>query len=306
MCPPCFAHFPADADRNVPALPWSFEPWTLALLAVGMALYALGAARLWDRAGAWRGLGRGPVAAWCTGWTVLVVALVSPLDPLGESLFSAHMVQHELLMVVAAPMIVMGRPLAAWTWALPAHWRPAVGRPFRASGWKRSWRGLTHPLTAWSLHAVALWGWHLPILFEAALAHPAIHAFQHLSFLGTALLFWWTTLGTASRRAQGAALASLFTTMIHTGALGALMTLSPLLWYGHYAGTSAVYGFDPLEDQELGGLIMWVPAGAAYLAVALAIAARWLGRKDAAPVIVPAVALRSADAMAGAPAAPRS
>jgi putative membrane protein len=275
---PCLAHWPADVDRNVPALPWSLEPWALALLAIGMLLYALGVARLWTRAGIGRGLGRAVVAAWGAGWATLVGALVSPIDPLGESLFSAHMVQHELLMVVAAPLLVLGRPLAAWTWALPARWRPPVGRFFAVGRWRRFWDGLTHPLTAWSLHAVALWGWHLPALFSAALDHPVIHALQHLSFLGTALLFWWTTLGEAGARRQGAALASLFTTMIHTGALGALMTLSPLLWYGHYAATSAVYGFDPLEDQELGGLIMWIPAGAAYLAVALVIAADWLGR----------------------------
>ena len=281
---PCLAHVPAGADRAPPGLPWSFEPWIVALLALGMGLYVLGAARLWRRAGAGRGVGYGALAAWSIGWATLAAALVSPIDPLGESLFSAHMLQHELLMVVAAPMLVLGRPLAAWTWSLPAAWRPAIGGAFRRPGWRRSWSSLTHPLSAWSLHALALWGWHLPSLFEAALAQPAVHALQHFSFLGTALLFWWTTLGTSGRRAEGAALVSLFTTMLHTGALGALMTLSPLLWYGHYAASSASYGFDPLQDQQLGGLIMWIPASAAYLVTGLAIAARWL-RVRPAPLV---------------------
>ena len=284
--PACRAHWPEGADRTAAAFPWSFEPWTVALLAISTALYLLGIARLWRRAGTSRGIRKSEAIMWGAGWLTLAAALVSPLDPLGEALFSAHMVQHELLMVVAAPLLVLGRPLAAWTWALPASWRVGAGGAFRRRGWRLVWAMLTHPVMAWSLHALALWGWHLPALFEAALAHPAVHALQHFSFLATALLFWWTILGSIDRRRQGAALASLFTTMMHTGALGALMTLSPLLWYPHYAATSAAYGLDPLADQQLGGLIMWIPASVAYLAASLAIAARGLssGPGDARPV----------------------
>ena len=264
---------------------WSFEPWIVTLLVLSMGLYVMGTARLWRHAGAGRGVGFGAASAWTAGWLTLVAALVSPLDPLGESLFSAHMVQHELLMVAAAPMLVLGRPLPAWTWALPRRWRAGAGGLFRRAGWRQAWGAMTHPVTAWSLHALALWGWHLPVLFVAALDHPAVHALQHFSFLATALLFWWTTLGALGRRAQGAALASLFTTMLHTGALGALMTLSPVLWYGHYASTSATYGLDPLADQQLGGLIMWIPASVAYLVAGLSIATRWLSTdKRSAPV----------------------
>jgi len=282
---PAMAHMPAGVDAARPSWPWSFEPWIIGCLLLSGGLYAAGVARLWAHAGRGRGLSRGQVGCWWAGWLALVAALVSPLDPLGERLFSAHMLQHEVLMVVAAPLLVLARPLAAWTWALPARWRPAVGRAFKGRGWLGVWQAITHPLSAWCLHALALWGWHLPALFDAALHSPAIHTFQHLSFLGTALLFWWTTIAATTRRARGAALASLFTTMAHTGALGALMTLSPLLWYTPYAATSAAYGLDPLEDQQLGGLIMWVPSGAAYLAAGLAIAAAWLrpDRRGLAP-----------------------
>jgi cytochrome c oxidase assembly factor CtaG len=281
-CARCEAHLPAGVDRDMPSFPWSFEPWVLVLLMASMGLYARGALRLWRRAGVGRGLARGSVVAWTTGWLALVAALVSPLDPLGESLFSAHMLQHEMLMVVAAPLLVSGRPLPAWAWALPPRWRASAGAAFRRPGWRRFWHWLTHPLTAWSLHALALWGWHLPALFMAALDHPMVHALQHASFLGTALLFWWTTLNTSAGPPRGAAIASLFTTMLHTSALGALMTLSPLLWYGHYAATSAVYGLDPLADQQLGGLIMWIPASVAYLAVGLAIVGRTLSARPPA------------------------
>jgi cytochrome c oxidase assembly factor CtaG len=127
------------------------------------------------------------------------------------------------------------------------------------------------------VHALALWLWHVPALFEAALTHPSVHVLQHSSFLGSALLFWGSVFGRAPRRAGAVALASLFTTMVHTGALGALLTFSPTVWYPHYA-QGAVLGLGALEDQQLGGLIMWVPAGGAYLAAALAILAGWLTR----------------------------
>jgi putative membrane protein len=277
------AHVPVDSGGAGPVFGWSLEPWVLALLGASMAGYLLGVARLWRHAGAGRGIGGWRLGAWVGGWLALFAALVSPLDPLGEFLFSAHMLQHEVLMVVAAPLLVLARPLAAWTWALPAASRRGIGGALRHPAWRTFWGALTAPASAWGLHAIALWGWHLPWLFESALEHPAVHVAQHFSFLATALLFWWATLGARTRSQQGAALVSLFTTMIHTGALGALMTLSALLWYPHYASTSARYGLDPLEDQQLGGLIMWVPAGASYLVAALAIAVRWLGSVQAEP-----------------------
>jgi putative membrane protein len=181
------------------------------------------------------------------GWLVLALALLSPLHHLSERLLWAHMVQHELLMVLAAPLLVLGRPLETWNWGLPRAWRAWASMPRRAMG----------PVSAWTLHAAALWVWHVPAFFDAALASPALHALQHTSFFVTALLFWWAVL--APGASQVGAVISLFTTMLHTGALGALMALAPTPWYGPYA----------LQDQQLAGLVMWVPAGLAYPGVAL-------------------------------------
>ena len=237
------AHAPQPADAPVAAIGWSFEPWVLACLGASLLLYAAGLFRLWRKAGAGRGLGMARAASFGAGWLALVVALVSPLDALGGHLFSAHMVQHEVLMILAAPLLVIGRPLAVWTWAL---------------------------------HGLALWVWHLPPFFEAALQSPGVHTLQHASFLVTALLFWWPPLGGASRAGHGSSMLYLFTTMVHTGALGALLTFSTVPWYPAYGASTPALGFDLLEDQRLGGLIMWVPAGLAYLVVALAAAARLL------------------------------
>jgi cytochrome c oxidase assembly factor CtaG len=189
------------------------------------------------------------------------------------------MLQHELLMVVAAPLYVLGRPLGVWAWALPPAWRRGIGRFFHRSAWRSPWLFVTGPIAAWSIHAVALWLWHIPSWFQAALANEGVHALQHASFLLSALLYWWSVIGVAAGRNRGAAMLSLFTTMIHTGALGALLTLSPIGWYPAYAGRTLAFGLDPLEDQQLGGLVMWIPAGLAYVACGLTSAFHWLNRR---------------------------
>lgn len=280
---PCMAHAVgglAGQHGGALRLAWSFDPLVLCCLALSGAAYGIGLLRLWGHAGGARGVSVARALCYWAGWLTLIVALVSPLDPLGERLFSAHMVQHELLMLVAAPLFVLGRPLGVWVWAMPRGWRRAVGIFFHRPAWRVPWLFLTGPLVAWVLHALALWLWHVPALFQAALENDSVHTLQHSSFFLSALLFWWTVLAAPTRRAQGIALLSLFTTMVHMGALGALITLAAHPWYAGYLHTTSVFHLTPLEDQQLGGLIMWVPSGGIYLACMVAIAARWL---DAPP-----------------------
>ena len=260
---------------GLPRVTWNLEPWLFALLAASVALYVRGSTRLWARAGHGRGITAGQASRFAAGWLVLAAALVSPLDAAGERSFALHMVQHEVLMVIAAPLLVTARPLEAWTWALPQPWRRRVRAFTHSRGFGRAWASITEPVGAWSLHALALWAWHVPAFFEAALAHEGLHVLQHASFLGSALLFWWSVLGRRARAAEGVALASLFTTMLHTGVLGALLTLAPSPWYPHYIAVAGT-GFTPLEDQQLGGLVMWMPAGLVYAACALALVSTWL------------------------------
>jgi putative membrane protein len=286
---PALAHAPDAVASVQDTWRWNTEAWLLWLLAVSVILYGAGVARLWRQAGVRRGIGAWQAAAFGTGWLALVAALVSPLDALGTRLFSAHMVQHELLMIVAAPLLVLGRPLAAWTWALSPRHRRWIGSASRWGWLSRLWGAVTRPLAAWALHAIALWLWHVPPLFDAALHSEGLHILQHASFLLTALLFWWAVLGGDPRsRRNGFAMVYLFTTMMHTGALGALLALAPTPWYSSYVTATAVFGIDPLEDQQLGGLVMWVPGGFAYLLAGLAVMARLLAR----PAITPASAAR--------------
>jgi putative membrane protein len=273
---PAWAHAPDASGAHDVLRHFSFEPWVVVPMVVAAVLYAMGVTRLWRNAGVGRGITNVQVACFAGGWLSLVVALISPLDALGSQLFSAHMVQHEMLMLVTAPLMVLARPLAAWTWAFPYAQRHRIGHAVQVRWWSAVWGTITDPLAAWSLHALALWLWHVPSLFEAALQNEGVHALQHASFLGTALLFWWAVLGRDSRVRSGPAMAYLFTTMLHTSALGALLTLAPTPWYPQYAQTSVAFGLDPVEDQQLGGLVMWVPGAVAYLAAALAIMARLL------------------------------
>lgn len=278
LAPTARAHVPEAAQEVQSIWTWNLEPWLLVLLGLSAAAYALGLRRLWRQAGTGRGVATYQAWAFAGGWLALVAALVSPLDPLGGRLFSAHMVQHELLMVIAAPLLVLGRPLATWTWALPASRRRVVGRLFQRRGWQGLWGTLTDPLVAWALHALALWAWHIPAAFDAALRHEALHIAQHVTFLVSALFFWWAVLGhdPRGRYGPGHSALYLFTTMLHTAVLGALLSLAPTPWYSEYVPHTAALGFDPVEDQQLGGLVMWVPAGLAYVVAALAVFGRML------------------------------
>jgi cytochrome c oxidase assembly factor CtaG len=212
---------------------------------------------------------------------MLVVALVSPLHPLGEVLFSAHMAQHEVLMLVAAPLMVLSRPLVPFVWGLPFAWRRAAGRWSKTDGVQWSWRFITAPVSAWLMHAVALWVWHVPVLFQATLTSEWVHSAQHLSFLLSALLFWWSLFYARNPGAYGAGVLYLFTTGVHTSILGALLTFAPTIWYPEYSSTVAAWGLSPLEDQQIGGLIMWVPGGIVYLVAGLLVFAEWLRQSDA-------------------------
>jgi putative membrane protein len=251
------------------------------LLATGALLYGIGLRKLWKKAGVGRGIRIPDVARFTLGWLTLGMALLGPIDEMAERSFSLHMVQHELLMVVAAPLIVLGRPLEAWAWGAPVGVRRAVATAVRAAPLRRLWDLLGAPVGAWTFHALALWVWHLPALFLAALASLPMHCLQHACFFASALGFWWVAFGGIARASNAASIASLFTTMLHTSALGALLTFAPTPWYAH--GGPLAFGLSPLEDQQLGGLVMWIPGGFAYMVAGLVVVGAWLGRPEQSP-----------------------
>jgi putative membrane protein len=212
--------------------------------------YAFGAMR--QRPQPWRR------AAFHGAMLVAGVALFGPFDDWAASSTAAHMAQHMLLMVVVAPLAVLARPLVQW--------RAALGPPVDAV-WRACARLSRHPMRCALLHATAIWVWHAPAPYMAAVMHTGLHVLEHASFLFTGWLFWWSVLRPGREGVLQAALALLFT-VTHTGMLGALLTFAqvPLYWRESRE----------LWDQQLAGLLMWIPGGMVYVLAAGWAAWRWL------------------------------
>ncbi len=215
------------------------------------------------------------------GVLVLLLALVSPIDTLGDTyLFSAHMLQHLLLVLVVPPLLLLGTP--RWVFERVLRWRPAAIVE----------RALRQPAVAWLLGTGAVWVWHVPALYNAALDSEGVHIGQHLCFLVTATIFWWPVLSPLDGHGLEpvVAIIYLFAAAFASSVLGIVLTFAgPGLYpaYLHPEGDPAVlslvrndWGISPAGDQQLGGLLMWVPGSLVYLASIMAVFARWYSLPD--------------------------
>lgn len=260
---------------------WTLDPLVLGTVALAAVVYGVGARRVWGRAGVGHGVHRWEAAAYGLGLLSVLLALVSPLDRLSDILFSAHMSQHEILMLVSAPLLVLGRPWIPFLWALPVSWRERVRSWWTSPGVSRVWRVLSGPVFVVVLHGAVRWAWHAPVLFEAALENETVHTVQHLTFFFSAALFWLTLVhGRYGRAGYGIAFLFVFFTAMHSGVLAALLTLAQSSWYPSHEMRTREWGMDPREDQQLAGLIMWIPAAALLFVIALALFAAWLGESE--------------------------
>jgi len=257
---------------------WTFEAWFVIPLGIAVAIYLIGMINIWRRAGTGRGIETRSAISFFGAVLALIVTLASSLDALSEELFSAHMVQHMLLIFVAAPLLVRSDFALALLWALPRNWAQSFGYVFNRSQMPRLWRGLTSPISAWLLFAIVFWLLHASTLYEAALAHEGVHILEHILFLVTGMLFWWVLLQPTEQkyRHYGMLVFYLFTTILQSGILGALMTFAPNPWYSSYEKTVAHWGLTALQDQQLGGLIMWMLGGAVLTLLNIGYFAAWL------------------------------
>jgi len=260
----------AHGDHNA-HVGWTLDPWVVVPLGVLLLLFLIGRERLARRSSksrpsSWLFLG---------GWAVLTLSLTSPLHEGGERSFTLHMIEHELIMLIATLLLAASHAGGILAWGLPA-----TGRRLLGGSWKAPisslWRTLTEPVTATLIQSVVMWSWHAPALFDRALDSQGWHVAQHLSFIAASLLFWSAMLNPG----RGGSLLSagcLFVTSLVEGALGALVALSHSPWYAAYAamGMSGI-GLDPTTDQQLAGLVMWIPGGAVHGAAAVWLLYRWL------------------------------
>ena len=265
--------------------PWTWEPLVLVGIGAIACWYAVGLRRIWHRAGVGRTVSRSQ--AWCFAAGVLVtgLALVSPIDALGEALFSAHMTQHLILVLIAAPLLVHGDPVLPFVWATPATVRRRAAKWWAAGPACRvALAAITLPSVVWVAHAMTLGFWHIPAFYEWALQDERVHAIEHGSFLLTACLFWWVVFQPIGRRRLGYGAAVIYVSALATlmGGFAAVLTFARAPWYIGHASLTAAWGLTPLEDQQLAGLIMWIPSSVVYLVAVLFCFARWLETDDRA------------------------
>ena len=264
---------------------WTFEPALLASLVLAAFVHGRGRARLGRRIVHFREKRR--AVAFYGGLVVLAAALMSPLDALASALFAGHMAQHLLLMVVAAPLLVYSRPTAALVAGLPEGGRDLVrGSDLRGRG-----RALLNPLVVWIVGTVVLWAWHMPALYEAALAHGPVHVLEHASFFGAAVLFWSVVFASGTRRgvARPVAIVLVFASGVQSSALGAVLLFASTPLYAVHGAGARAWDVSPLADQQLAGALMWSPPALMYIVVMGWLLVRWFAEMDDASPDAPLV-----------------
>ena len=271
---------PDAASLGVVLAAWSLEahvllPLLAAALIYGWAVRRVNRAHSGNRVARWR------VAAWYAGLTTLFVALSSPIATYDTTLFSVHMVQHLLLTMVAAPLLVLAAPITLLLRVARPVTRRRVILPVL-----HSWpvRIVSFPVVTWVLFASVMWASHFSPLFDAALEDEPVHVLEHALFLGTALLFWWPVVGADPspwRLPHPARIAYVFLGMPHSSFLALAIFSAPGVLYSHYETLARAWGPTALADQQLAGGIMWVGGDAFFLLAMILAVWVWMRAEEA-------------------------
>ncbi|WP_230533879.1 cytochrome c oxidase assembly protein [Microvirga roseola] len=257
------------------------DPWVVVPLSFLGLGYMVGLARLRGASRTGGGVSPAQGAAFIGGWITIAFALLSPLDRLGGALFSAHMAQHVLLMLVSAPLLVLAQPLPVLLWAFPRTARRAIGRAGTSPAWRPCWRALTRASIAAVIYSATLWIWHAPPLYAFALENEFVHALQHSSFLCASLLFWWSILNTNKRpEGLGAAALAVFIMGVQANVLALALIFASSPWFPANAAGAQAWGLTALEDQQLGGAIMSIPGMLVHLTAGAALLVLWLRESE--------------------------
>ena len=262
---------------------WDLASPFLVLLLLTTAAYTVGLVRLRARAGGKSIDGRRVWMAY-SAFFLLSMALFGPLDTYAEYLFLVHMLQHLAMALGAAPLLLMAGVMPAFMWSMPRFMRQGVGAEFAVTGMARRVVALaTRPQVAIVLFVGALWIWHIPDFYDAAARNELLHLAEHLSFFTGAMLFWWPIIGPApvgTALSYPQRLLYLLLVVTPSAVLAALVTLAGSSIYAVYDGSNEVWGLDPLSDQRIGGLIMWVPGNFVYLFTMTALFFKWYASEE--------------------------
>jgi len=280
LAAPVLAHGDEPPAPQLPGvlLAWAFDPIpilgaALAAIAYLWAARRVAAAHPGNPPRTWRSV------AFLSGLAAIVVALCSPIEAYEGQLFSVHMVQHMLLELVAAPLLLLGAPVTLTLRVASAPVRRSLLRLLHS----RVLAVLTFPLLTWVLFAAVNWGWHFSELYNQALENVALHYLQHATFLVAALLFWWPVVAADPGRWRlpyPVRLFYLFLAMPQNSFLGVALMSAPRVLYSHYATSLREWGPDALTDQNLGGILMWVFGDVVFLIAMGAVVAAWVRHED--------------------------
>lgn len=264
---------------------WPADPAIiLALLAAG-AVYAVGARRVRRSGGGRAALPGWRMAAAVGALLLLAIVFLTPVELWAETLFSVHMAQHLVLTLFVAPLLVAARPLLVGAMALPAGSRRPLWqvRPWLELGRGRS--ATTLAVVAVVVHAVTLWVWHIPALYELGIRDPLVHLVEHATMLGGALPLWWLVLDATGRHATGASVLAVFASTLQSAMLAGLLTFAGTAIMTAHGDGPAAWGLTALEDQHLAGGLMWFPGGVVYVAAGAWAFLRWLHRDEVSSTV---------------------
>jgi putative membrane protein len=271
------------ATAPTPSLPGVLLAWRLDPIVIG-GLLVTAAAYLWAVRSVAAEHPTNPhptFRTWlfCAGLATIGLALLSPIEAYEGALFSLHMVQHMLLELLAAPLLLAGAPI---TLALRAA-SPSVRRRLLAVLQSRIVHAISFPVVAWVLFAAVNWGWHFSVLYDQALENALLHHLQHATFLGAALLFWWPAIGADPspwRLPHPVRILYLFLALPQNSFLGVALMSATTVLYPHYVTNQRAWGLSPLDDQALGGVLMWVVGDVAFLVGMMVVVALWMRHEE--------------------------
>jgi cytochrome c oxidase assembly factor CtaG len=255
-----------------PPITWNFAPSILVMILSQAVLYGY-LVTIARKDGHWGTEVRAShVVYFASGLVIIFIALVSPIDALSNvALFAAHMVQHILLMLLASVFLVLGTP---GYWLRFLYDLPVL---------KKVLPIVTHPLATLIAFNLVMWLWHIPALYESALRDPNVHIVEHLMFLVFGVLLWLPIVHDVPPHhslSYPARMAYLFACMISSSILGAIFTFAPTVSYPFYGDAPQWFGISPMTDQQLAGLIMWIPGAGIFFVAILVVFGAWLKAED--------------------------
>lgn len=265
---------------SVLLLSWAWRPEIILTLTLAAVIHLVGRGRLKKR-GSEKLTARWRSISYLSGLAIVWIALMSPIDVLSAQFFYMHMIQHLLLVMIAPPLLLIANPMPIMLWGLPRTLRREVGRWLQPSSpVRRALHAATGPGIIWLLFVATLVGWHDSQAYNATLVSEFVHDLEHITFFGTAMLFWWTVIGAAPRlrprMGHGVRIGYTLSVVPPNMLTGVAISFAQEPLYPFYTTVPRLGEMTVMEDQMLGGILMWIPGSMMYLVAALILIAQVL------------------------------